>query len=214
MSRYAQRVYYFICFFVAIVAYVFVITLTQRTQGVAVGVFIFGFWAIFVLLAGIEGGAVRCKNVLDPRKQSWAFLCDPLLALAFGVAAWAYQSPQRHSQLEWIDAWWWLGVSAIVGLGATYVFTLADRPRYYDAYHGAALVSPTKVWHDWPTYWVMFSSAITVIIPLLWVWTWHTWFVLACVLTWALAGVRDIVWPPDVRVQHIAWDTVCFAPAR
>lgn len=210
----AQKVYYLLCFVTAIVAYVGVTALVQRGYGFAAFLLVLAFWGVFLLLAFFEGGTSRFRNVTSWRKQSWAFLCDPLLALGFCVTAWAWRSPQRQMQAEWIGAWWWLVLSATVGLGATYVFTLMDQPRYYDARHAAALVSPTKVWHDWPTYWVMFSSAVAVMAPLLWVWTWHTWFVLGCVTVWALAGVRDMVRPPDVHMQHIAWDASRFAPVH
>jgi hypothetical protein len=185
-------------------------------------VLVLAFTVVFALLAHfkepIKGArrSQRVRNIFNPRLQSWAFLADMFglaPALGFAVAGW----DQIHTWA--FHQWWWLAlVSAAVGIAASLAFHwFMDRPGCLSE-NPNALRSPTKVWHNWVTYPVLFSAMWALCVPYLFSRHGYFWPVLVFTGVW-FAGVgfdalRGMIprWKLSARNLHIPWDEQACKP--
>lgn len=109
-------------------------------------------------------------KVLDPRRQSWAFMFgDPLfLASALGVVSYAYsrESAPAFAYTEaWFLAMYTLGWAASIGL------MMADRVRYIQNDALEAYNRPDKMIHDRVVVPVLFSCTFATLPPLMLDWS-------------------------------------------
>lgn len=161
------------------------------------------------LAVAVEGRTL--SELFDPSKQSWAFMFGDSLALTAAAAIAALAWP-RIPQRSWFAGWWWVDISALVGLAAGIRFHLADSTGYRAVGAGLLLDSPTKIAHDLVTYPVLFGALLCVGLPLLRYRSWHTWAFLLCILVWVGLGVADGQRGLNPFDLHPAWNTQEFRP--
>jgi hypothetical protein len=99
---------------------------------------------------------------------SFAFFFGDLVFLPFSAAmaalAWKH-SPELKA--TWATSWWWTVISVIVGLLAAYWFRyLNDMPRYEKAGAMGSFDAPTKLFHDFGAYPVLFGGLFCIAVPL------------------------------------------------
>jgi len=166
----------------------------------------------------------RGFSIFDLGRQSWAFAIGDSLALttAFALAALAWRKmPADH----WSRSPSWIVASLAIGLLAGAGFHALDTKGYRVVGAGQALLSPTKLAHDFVTYPVLFGGLVCVGVPLLAVWGWWSWYVMSiliCVLVWATLVAADVtrgnlwtapgVYRLDPKWLHPAWDAQRFRP--
>lgn len=158
---------------------------------------------IFVVLAFLyETGAVEnggrgtslrevVRNVFDTKIQATSFVWGDtvILPFAFFIAAdkWSQMSFRGELMIGWHMAGLILGIAA--GLGFHYAL---DRPGYKKRGHAASLDSPTKLFHDFVSYLVLFGGLFYSFFPLF-VTTWfnlHTIMIIAAVVFWGYLGIK------------------------
>ena len=167
---------------------------------------------LFVLRVFLEDW--QPKGLFDPATQSWAFLFgDALwLPMAFAAAAYGQRSVPQDSTFR---SGWWLAVSVVAGVAAGVVFHKMDQAVYVTAGYGQALLSPTKLAHDFVAYPLLFGGLQFLGVPVLVHHFWWTGMVaLAGVLLWGAMGVHDMVKPLNPAHLHPKWSTQDFSVRR
>lgn len=144
------------------------------------------------------------------RTQSWAFLFgDTLwLPLAFGLAAVGYRLVPEGS---FFRSWVWLAACIAMGLVAGTVFHALDTSAYSNAGAELALLSPTKLAHDFVAYPFLFGGLLYVGLPV----TVHNFRgyglpVLLLIGMWGLMGFFDAQRGLNPLDLHPRWDAVRF----
>lgn len=154
--------------------------------------------ALVPIIVSIVGMAVirwvveqsRLNGMFNPRTQSWAFMFGDLFSLP--VAMFCIAVARDKAELgSWADAPWWYLVAALCGLAAGVAFHAMDIQEYRSQGAELALESPTKIWHDFVVYPVLFGVLLWAGVPLLWSWPWSTWTMLAiaAIASWLVFGV-------------------------
>lgn len=160
-----------------------------------------GFWPIVLVVALFVSPGMPVYvtyvarkrspwDVLNPRKQSWAFMFGDTLcvapALSVAAAAWGLGLVPDFARTKW----WWV---AMIGLGivASIVLTKADRKRYEENDALAAYERPDKIFHDKVVVRVLISSLLVLAFPLLFVWTIYTSIIVGLLAGWAVLIVID-----------------------
>ena len=134
-------------------------------------------WAVvFALLASpipmaltryfVENGSVR--EMFDVQLQSWTFLFGDVFALPFAaaMATLGWQSLDKVGG-HWYTSHLWLGAAAVIGILAGVGFHLLDSAAYRAAGAEVSLNTPTKLFHDFGAYPVLFGAIVCVGLPLL-----------------------------------------------
>ena len=139
------------------------------------------------------------KKMFDPALQSWQFIFGDILGLTlmFYALAWAWSGIDR-APTAWYSQWWWYVLSALVGLAAGNGFHSLDAAGYAKQNASSALLSPTKLCHDYLTFPVILGAATFLVVPLLIGWLGSTPIsgaamatVLVGFVIWAGFGVLD-----------------------
>lgn len=102
-------------------------------------------------------------------------------------------------------------VAALIGVVAAIGFRKIDGKRYINAGVPEALLSPTKLWHDWVVMPVVTAWLIWLVVPQLFMGS--SGFPMVTVMFLALFGgllVIDAALKPDPVYQHPRWDPVRF----
>lgn len=152
----------------------------------------------------------RPKGLFNPSTQSWAFLFGDIvwLPLAFGAAAYGQRFVPSDS---WFRTPWWLVACVIVGGIAGGAFHKLDQGAYIGAGYGQALMSPTKLAHDFVSYPLLFGGLLFLALPVVvHHFLWSGAAALAGVLLWGAMGARDMGNAPRPQDMHPKWDTVNF----
>jgi hypothetical protein len=131
------------------------------------------------------------KSVFSYKKQAWSFIIGDifLLPAAAWIAAHKWSQIADRSELTW--SWWTLSLLLGGIAGAAFHFLL-DTPGYTQRGFASSLDSPTKLFHDFVSYPVLFGGLLYAFIPLVgatWV-NWHTILIVLLVAGWAVLGVK------------------------
>lgn len=104
-------------------------------------------------------------------EQSLAFLAGdfiilPLLA-SFAARGWKKIDKTRKNKLKprWYMSGWWMIGSFIIGIVVSAGFHYGEIEAYTSAGYELALLSPTKILHDFITYPVMVGGLVCVAVP-------------------------------------------------
>lgn len=197
--------------------------LRDRPQSLAWGVILLSPVMMYVLrvieLSRLDkpgNPIVGALQIFNPKKQSWAFMFGDTFLLSFAMIGvtngWEYVPSS-----SWFNSLTW--VAGAVGLGVllSVCFALFDWPRYTRSGSEAALVSPTKVWHDWVVFPVLMSLLLFAGVPqIIRYGSFHTVIALFAVAVFTALCVADLVRdnrgtlnPDD---QHMLWDPVEARP--
>lgn len=107
-------------------------------------------------------------RMFEPSFQSWLFIFGDILGLTlmFYALAWAWSGIVRDPS-AWYSQWWWYAISAAIGLAAGHGFHTLDGAGYAKQNASGALLSPTKLVHDYLTFPVIVGAATFLVVPLL-----------------------------------------------
>lgn len=131
---------------------------------------------------------------------------DPLLIpLAAVVAASAYRAHPEPFRAVWTWSWWLIGLA----VGTLFYFVL-DGPAYAAVGRSAALLSPTKMMHDFVVMPALWGGMFCACLLLLRRATWHRYVLVACFVGWATLVVVDGQRGLDLTQLHPLWDEVHF----
>lgn len=148
----------------------------------------------------------RPAGLFSPSSQSWAFLFGDILwlPLAFGASAYGYQFVPADSWFK--TSVWWLAICVAIGIAAGLVFHMLDSGAYSNAGYELALVSPTKLAHDFVSYPLLFGGLLFLGVPVLaHQFMWAGAVALTGVLLWTAMGVKDMIDPPHPGNLHPKW---------
>jgi hypothetical protein len=164
--------------------------------------------AAYVVRRWIE--EVPTSGMFALKTQSKAFVIGDAVVLpfAFMFATIGWQ------RTELAEHMWVLGAVLLIGFVVAIGFRLFDRSRYQKtARTKLAFHSPTKLWHDFVIYPVLFGVMIWAGVPLLIEWSMWTWLTLASIAIWFLLGLVDAMNQPNPEDQHPAWNPKEFRAA-
>lgn len=152
------------------------------------------------------------RSMFDRKDQSWTFLFGDGLALPVAMLMIGFARSEVAPAGFWLQ-WNWFLISAGAGLLSGVIFRLADRVRYRRFGATKTLSSPTKVWHDFVTYPVLFGVTVWAGVPLLIpeYWFWSTVVALAAIVVWIGLGICDAIRDLNPLGQHPEWDTRGFS---
>ena len=100
----------------------------------------------------------------------------------------------------------------VIGLAAGVGFHALDGAGYKALGAGALLDSPTKLFHDFVSYPVLFGGLLCVGLPVLRRKSWHRWVLLGCIAAWMVLVGFDISRGLDPFDLHVPWDPDGFMP--
>jgi len=120
------------------------------------------------ILAAVMEHRSLVELVMHFQDQSYAFMFGDTFGLSFAAAmaalAWRRSPALRRT---WATSWWWSALSVMVGLLTAYWFRyLNDQPRYYKVGAIGSFHAPTKLFHDFGTYPMLFGGLFCVCVPL------------------------------------------------
>lgn len=132
---------------------------------------------------------------------------DPIfVALAIWTTAKAHRKFDITLSLRWRAGW------IVIGLAVAVAFNAWDGGNFVAAGREAALLSPTKLAHDYATMPVLVTVSFGHGLPVLKHAGWYRWVLVACFAGWALLVVFDTQRGLDLTKLHPLWDAVRFAP--
>lgn len=148
----------------------------------------------------------------DPRTQSWAYLFGdsiflPIALLAVGMG---YQNVSNG----FFTSTLWILASLLIGAAAGTGFHVVDGRGYRNAGAQKALLAPTKLWHDYVVYPVLFGLLFMGGLPQLLPSAWSLWTLvtLGGIVGWAVLGLyfdqKRTINPLDL---HPRWNSQQFA---
>lgn len=163
------------------------------------------------------------KSVFSPKGQAYSFLIGDFLLLPGALAVAAINWQETSNQVD-LSIWWWLAcllVGVVIGFG--WHFKL-EKPGYEQAGFAANLNSPTKLFHDFVSYPVLFGGIMFVFVPMFFHIEWNfiadlpvilislaiiIWFVLGAVVD-SRRAKRLMPWGhPKYDLEN----DVCLSPA-
>lgn len=186
---------------------------------------LFLVWAVLLESRSVQDGGRGetfteiFRSVFSHKKQAWSFLYGDtiLLPWAFWIASDKWSEMGNHTIMipSW---WWWLCLALGVAAGAGFHFKI-DKPGYTARGYAASLNSPTKLFHDFVSYPVLFGGLLYAFGPLF-ITTWlnlHTVSILVLVGVWLCTGAKVDADRADELVPwghplH-EWDSVAFLDA-
>jgi hypothetical protein len=105
------------------------------------------------------------KSVFSFKKQAWSFIIGDLLLLpvvAYWLAdKWAIIDDRFRVQ----PPSWWL-LSLLLGVVAGGAFHAMDKKGYAELGHAKSIDAPTKLFHDFVTYPVLFGGFLYAFVPM------------------------------------------------
>ena len=185
-------------------------------------------WSASVAAATISPGLLSVMVLLEGRSLAevadlatlpWSLAIGDLIIIpaAAWVAAHGYRTwnplPARPvhflpvSWVGWIILWWAVGLV----VGALFYFVL-DGPNYEAAGMLLALLSPTKITHDFVVMPALWGGMWCAGLPLLGRKTFHRWVLVACFVGWATLVMVDGQRGLDLTQLHPLWDAAGFRP--
>lgn len=150
-------------------------------------------------------------EVINFQTGSWSLMIGDtfVLTTAAAVAALSWRkAPVKSPRI----AVWWVVLCAFIGLAAGIGFHLLDGVGYRAVGAEALLNSPTKLFHDFVSYPVLFGGLLCVGLPVLRRKSWHRWVLLGCIAAWAVLVGLDISRGLNPFDLHPAWDADSFVP--
>lgn len=155
-------------------------------------------WAILLESKSVQDGGrgetfpAVFWSVFSHKKQAWSFLYGDtiLLPFAFLIVAdkWGQIGDRSSMTPSW---WWWLSLALGIAAGAGFHYKV-DKPGYTQRGYAASLHSPTKLFHDFVSYPVLFGGLLYSFGPLF-ITSWfnlHTILVLVLVAVWFCLGAK------------------------
>jgi len=167
--------------------------------------------ALLILRLMLEDG--RPRGLFNWETQSWAFLFGDTIGLPLALGAAAYG--QRYVPDDsWFRSGWYLTLCVVIGvLGGTAFRFLMEVEAYTKANHASALMSPTKLTHDFVSYPLLLGGLMYLGLPVLvYQFRWVGVVALLGVAIWLAMCVRDAVHPPKPTNLHPGWMKEHFAP--
>ena len=114
----------------------------------------------------VEDGSI--KDMFDPAKASWTYLLGDIFALPFALSMAAVAWTRFGDTINpFFTSYLWVDCSAVIGILAGFAFHHLDSAAYTKMGAGGALMSPTKLYHDFGAYPVLFGGLVCVGVPLL-----------------------------------------------
>jgi hypothetical protein len=199
-----------------------------------------GFPSMAVVIEGRSLSQVADLNLLP-----WSLAIGDtfIIPLAAGIAAhfykyhaldkpWPLRGPRRLSESHWlrrflrsIEPSWatWMILWFCVGLlvGVLFYFRI-DGPAYELAGRTRALLSPSKLMHDFVVLPALWGAMFCACLPILRHRNgcgcllaprnknWHRWALVACFIGWAVLVANDGQRGLDLTQLHPLWDAVNF----
>ena len=202
-----QYLFYSILAVLQPVLFVVLVNVIRQGQRIVAG------FVAFLISPGLPVAGVVIEGrslvqVIDLHQLPWSLaIGDPLLIpLAAIVAASAYRRRWQSSDWAvWMWLWWLIGLAA----GLLFYFVL-DGPAYVAVGRSDALLSPTKLLHDWVVIPDLWGGMLCACLPLLRCASWHRYVLVACFVGWASLVVVDGQRGLDLTQLHPLWDAVHF----
>lgn len=212
IARFAQPVLYVMIAASAVIFYLcgIVAALSGWWLLLALGMLLISPVMMALLRVGFEGPVDR--PFVDPHDMSWAFVAGDgvllPLALMFAAHGWLKVDLTAHELLLATL------IYPVVGIGVAVGFRSFDGARYRSVGWASALVSPTKLWHDFVVVPVVVSLMMWLLVPqLLTGPTGDTYLTVIVLVSFIGLVAVDGVNPPDPRRQHTRWDPRRFEPS-
>src|SRR4051812_19767721 len=151
-------------FLVCMVAYavvvgaLFVYTIRHRhttdSLDVLLTMWLSSIFPMFIVGTILEGR--QLSDILSVKHQSWAFIFGDSIFLPLAGAMFVLALRRQTLGYQLVDRWWWVAVSATVGVAAGFVFHAMDR----GSYNSLRFNSPTKLIHDFVAYPLLFGGLL------------------------------------------------------
>lgn len=161
-------------------------------------------WAASLVPMYLIGAIMEHRLLPGPAHQAWSFFFGDSIFLPFAIAMCAVgwrKLPAGH----WYNSPAWLIGSLIIGLAAGYGFHAMDRVNY----SSLAWNSPTKLWHDFAAYPILFGGIWAVAWPMLlrgrnWSAPFPAELALVGVIMWFVIGIThdQHLDPTKLHVQY------------
>lgn len=185
-----SRLFVFLYPLVGVLFYLAICHKVESGQGFTVWLLV---GLLSIVLTALIGSRVQSRppwRILNPKKQSWAFMFgDPfLLGTMLWVSADAWSKGLIPSFAR--ETWWQFTMTA-VGVSAGLVMSTVDRRRYERCGALAAYEMLDKIFHDKVVVLVLFSTLLVNVVPLLWIWSVHAILALALLAGYVALLVID-----------------------
>lgn len=135
----------------------------------------------------IIGTVMEDRNVLDLNRNSWTFILGDAVGLPFTALCIAISmaNSDNHPPL------WMFAVCCLIGIVAAMVFRKFDNPQYSPK----QILSPTKLFHDFVAYILLFGYLVGMDVWALWDPQTRLWGCIALIgfAFWLAMGLADIV---------------------
>ena len=154
---------------------------------------------------------VPLDTAASPRTQSWAFMFGDSIFLP--TALFAIGMGHHHVPAGFFTGWLWTLLALVIGAGAGLGFHVMDSGGYRSTGAADALVAPTKIWHDFVVYPVLFGLLLMGGVPMLLPNAWSPWTIVALtgILGWLVLGlVCDQKRSLNPLDMHPRWDARGF----
>lgn len=145
----------------------------------------------------------RPAGLLNPGKQSWAFLYGDMLMLPIVFISMALGWRRLADEQGFHMQFWWFLVSVAAGCIIAAVWRYSEVQTYKRLGGKDRLDSPTKLWHDYVVYGslgtlLVFGGLPVVILDF----TSHGWAALVAFGGWVLLGLADSLRKLDPANLH------------
>lgn len=135
-------------------------------------------------------------SVFGPKEQAYSFLYGDTLLLPGALAAAAYYWQNTDNRVD-LSLWWWWILSLVIGIAAGFGWHFKmETPGYTEKGFAPSLNSPTKLFHDFVSYPVLFGGLVFVTFPMFFHIRWDLWAdwpivaILALVGAWLFLGAK------------------------
>ena len=163
-------------------------------------VFLFTFvlgWVAIRVIKGLEPLGWERPLKKDGREIWWSGFYGDLF-LPIGIASSIVSLRNLGNISSWYTSVWWNWL--VIVLGFVVIIALESSGNYTKK----QLRMPSKLWHTFVAFPIMFYLGLMSVIPLVVI---HqpSWAVILAITgygLWLLTYVHDIVWPPDFTKTH------------
>lgn len=136
------------------------------------------------------------KSVFSLKTQAWSFIFGDLLFLPFALAVAANNWYETNNRVDF-SLWWWWFLSLLIGVATGFGWHASEKKGYESSGFGDNLNSPTKLFHDFVSYPVLFGGIVFAFVPMLFHIQWDfiadlpVVLVILSLVAWAGLGVAD-----------------------
>lgn len=190
-----------------VVTYILAVTATWsgRSELLLFGMVLLSPVAMLVLRVFAEDWFDR--SFFNPRVMSLSFVFGDLVLLPICL----FMAGSGWNELPdsgWHRTWWFASGCWSVGLLAACAFRTVDGSRYVTAGVESALISPTKVWHDWVVIPVVTAALLWLLVPQAFIGgsTFTRPAVVFLVMFFIAVAIDNFIIKPDPARQHPEWD--------